>query len=129
MDLGQYPRLNAERRETLKVKSAASAQALAKYGLTPAELENDLARQIDLLTFLDIRFRPAVQVPDRDIASYFQTNIKPKLPKDSSAGVEEYRSQIDTILTEQRADSDMAVWLRDQRKRTKIRYLEPELGP
>ena len=129
MDLGQYPRLGADRREKLKAESAAMEKELAKYGLTPADLETDQARQLDLLTFIDIRFRPAVQVSDQDIAGYFQTSIKPKLPKDSTAGIEDFRSRIETELTSQRADRDLDAWLKEQRKRTKIRYLEPELAP
>ncbi len=129
MDLGQYPRLSAERLEKLKSDSATMEKALAKYGLTPANLETDMARQVDLLTFLSIRFRPAVQISDPEIARYFQTNIRPKLAKDSKAGIEDFRSQIETELTNQRADSDLDAWLKEQRKRTKIRYLEPELAP
>jgi hypothetical protein len=137
MDLGQYPRLSGARRETLlsdyakenfKSDAAAMGKALASYGLAAMDLETDLARQVDLLTFLSVRFRPAVQVNDEDITRYFERTIKPKLG-DSKAGIEEFRTQIETELTNQRADNDMDAWLKEQRKRTKILYLETELAP
>ena len=65
MDVGHYPRLKAE---TTAPDTAARDRALAQYGLTPTDLEQDLARQADLLNFLNLRFRPSVQVSDQDIA-------------------------------------------------------------
>jgi hypothetical protein len=145
MDLGQYPRLSVSHRESLladyakenfKSNPAAIDKALAAYGPARADLETDLARQVDLLTFLSVRFRPSVQITDQDVTRYFQTNIKPKLANKNAAqnvgqnvGIEEFRNQIETELTSQRADSDMEAWLKEQRKRTKIHYLEPELVP
>lgn len=68
MDIGRYPRLEPEKRAELlpaylKQWFASDAGAmgaeLARYGLTPGDLEEDLARQVDLLTFLGLRFRVA----------------------------------------------------------------------
>ena len=109
MDVGHYPRLNQDARKQLladyattnyKSDPAAMRRALVDYGLTEQDLEEDLARQSDLLTFLSLRFRPAVQVGDQD-----------------------------ALRASQQADSDMNAWLGDQRKRTKIEYLEKDLAP
>jgi hypothetical protein len=137
MDLGQYPRLTADRRasllsdyakENFKANAEAMDKTLASDGLTRADLEADLAREVDLLTFLSVRFRPAVEITDQDVTRYFQSKIRPKLAN-TNAGIDEYRSQIEAELTNQRADADMEAWLKEQRKRNKIRYLEPELAP
>ncbi len=106
MDIGRYPRLDSDRRKALvpdyatsffQSDQAALKHALAERGLTPADLEEDLARQTDLLTFLSLRFRPEVQVEDPQ-------------------------------LTNQRADAALEAWLREQRKRTRIEYLDKDLG-
>ena len=47
----------------------------AGYGLTPEDLEDDLVRQTELLTFLNLRFRPAVQVTDEDVRKYFNEKV------------------------------------------------------
>ena len=85
MDVGHYPRTKSG-----ESKHAVDPAMLAAYSITEDDVEEDLARQADLLTFLNLRFR---------------------------AGSDE------------RADADMENWLKDQRKRTKITYLEKDLAP
>lgn len=129
MEVGHYPQLSADRRAALLPDYAkqnfnsdlsAMNKALAAYGLTPADLEDDLARQADLLTFLAVRFRPAVQVTDQDIRNY---------ARQKSLDAVEFRNQIERAITNERADSDMEAWLKDQRRRTKIEYLEKDVAP
>jgi antitoxin component HigA of HigAB toxin-antitoxin module len=130
MDVGHYPRLDVIGRKALLADYARTeyksdpislAKALAVYGLTTEDLQDDLGRQSDLLTFLNLRFRPAVQVTDQDIKKYFDENA----PK--SAVLNEMRAGIEQNLTNARADKELDLWLQDQRKRTKIEYLEKDL--
>lgn len=83
MELGHYPRLDAAQRAPLLIVYAAQAfsgdvgalgAALASYGITPAELEEDLARQADLLTFLGLRFRinDETRKGDEDLEGWIQ---------------------------------------------------------
>ena len=140
MDVGRYPRLEETRRKALLAeyeKAAyqsdppALAKALAGYGLKPQDLEEELGRQSDLLTFLNLRFRPAVQVTDQDVQKYFAENVLKgpgKTLQEAQAGaLNEMRAEIEKKLTEERADKELDLWLQDQRKRTKIEYLEKDL--
>jgi hypothetical protein len=140
MDVGHYPRLEQPGRETLleeyrktdyKSDPAALAKALAGYGLTPKDLGDDLGRQSDLLTFLNLRFRPAVQVTDQDVQKYFAENVLKaagKTLQEAQAGaLNEMRAQIEQKLTTERADKELDLWLQDQHKRTRIEYLEKDL--
>jgi hypothetical protein len=135
MDVGHYPRLEESRRKALLAEYQpdpdALAKALAAYGLKPQDLEEDLGRQSDLLTFLNLRFRPAVQVTDQDVQKYFAENILKgpgKTLQEAQAGaLNEMRAQIELKLTAERADKELDLWLQDQRKRTKIEYLEKDL--
>jgi len=126
MDVGHYPRLEATRRKALlaeyQVDPGTLDKALAAYGLKPQDLEEDLGRQSDLLTFLTLRFRPAVQVTDPDVQKYFAENV----PKGAGT-LNEMRAEIQQKLTNERADKELDLWLQDQRKRTKIEYLEKDL--
>jgi hypothetical protein len=137
MEVGHYPRLSPQQSAALldgyvktnyKGSMAGLDAALAGYGLTRADLEADLSRQADLLTFLGIRFRPAVQVTEQDIRRYYITNIQPRLG-DAPAGLDDFRNQIEKEIAGQQADVDMEAWLKDQRRRTKIQYLEKDLAP
>jgi parvulin-like peptidyl-prolyl isomerase len=130
MEVGHYPLLDEDRKKELltefakanyKSDSAALDAALAAVGLAPADLAGDLAWQSDLLTFLSLRFRPAVQVTDQDIQKYFSEKIK-------TGNLDEVRSQIEQQLTIERADKELDAWLRDQRKTGKIEYPEKDLA-
>jgi hypothetical protein len=131
MDVGHYPHLDPDHRKMLlanyeeqnyKGDRAAMTTALKGYGLTVEDLQKDLARQSDLLTFLNLRFRPAVQVTDQDVQKYAADNGL----EDS---LTENRTAIEQKLTDERADKELDLWLQDQRKRTRIEYLEKDLEP
>jgi hypothetical protein len=132
MDVGHYPRLNQDGRQQLvreyaeqyfQSDAAAMGRALAQDGLTVRDLEDDLARQEDLLTFLNLRFRPAVQIAEPDVQTYFRTKTNGQVP------LHELRAQIEKLLTNERADVELEAWLKEQRKRTKIEYLDKDLAP
>jgi hypothetical protein len=129
MDVGRYPRIDAAHKQELlagfletdyKGDSAELDKALAAARLKKQELEDDLGRQSDLLTFLNLRFRPAVQVTDEDVQKYYEANMK-------GAVLNDVRADIEQKLTMERADKELDVWLVDQKKRTKIEYLEKDL--
>ncbi len=128
MGIGHYRAMTTERRQQLLQEWEKEHRNLAKlpeYALTAEELEQDLARQEDLLNFLNIRFRPAVQVSDEEVRRYFEKNIRPAAGP--NATLAEYRARIEQLLVSQRADIDLEAWLREQRKRTLIEYIEKEL--
>jgi hypothetical protein len=122
MDLGHYPRLDETHRKALLTDylKTGNNTDLAAYGLKPQDLEEDLGRQEDLLTFLNLRFRPAVQVTDQDVQKYFAENVR-------QGALNDVRAEIERKLTAERADKELDLWLQDQRKRTKIEYLEKDL--
>jgi hypothetical protein len=129
MSIGRYPGMPDGRKPALlsvyEKNGAAKLDAeLARRALTREDLMNDLARQQDLLTFLNLRFRPAVQVNEQDVQSYYRQHFaRAKVP------LNEVRSQIEQKLTDQRADSELDGWLKRQRERTRIEYLEKDLAP
>lgn len=129
MEVGHFPRLSEEGRKQLmgdyaeqyfKSDPATLERALAEYGLAPSDLEDDLARQSDLLTFLNLRFRPAVQVSEQDLRKSAAAN---------QISLDQFRAQLEQKLASERADADLEGWVRDQRKRTRIEYLDKELVP
>jgi hypothetical protein len=120
MDLGHYPRLDPAARAALLANYEKTEDKLAAYGLTAQDLADDLGRQSDLLSFLNLRFRPAVQVTDQDIQKYFAENA-------AKGSLNDVRAQIEQKLTEERATKELDLWLQDQHRRTKIEYLEKDL--
>ena len=130
MELGHYPRLEpAERARLLPALAATSFKAsmealdgaLASAHLHRQDLEEDLARQSELLTFLSLRFRPAVQVSDADVERYYRERIIVKVP------LNDIRDSIEQSVASERADQELENWLADQRKRTRIVFVDREL--
>jgi hypothetical protein len=133
MEVGHYPHLAPVRgeelmadfiRDSYKSDQAAFDNALARAGLTAHDLQTDLMRQADLVTFLDLRFRPAVEVTPEEVRKFFDEKFAPLT---GSAPFEQMRGQIEKQLAGERSDAQLNAWLDDQRKRTKIEYVEKEL--
>jgi hypothetical protein len=134
MDIGQFPRVALEHEKELLAayeKSnhqsdyAALRRRLAAYGLSESDLEDDLARQQNLLTFLDLRFRPAVQVAEQDVQKYFDEKIPEAGEQQTLSAL---RPEIERLLANERADRDLEDWLKDQRRRTRIDYVDKDLA-
>lgn len=130
MELGHYPRLEpAERARLLpafaatgfKASMEALDGALASAHLQRQDLEEDLARQSELLTFLSLRFRPAVQVSDADVERYYRERIIVKVP------LNDIRDSIEQNVATELADQELEKWLAGQRKRTRIVFVDREL--
>jgi hypothetical protein len=133
MTVGRYPAMPGERKSALLASyikenahgdPAALDRQLGDYGLTRKDLMNDLARQQDLLTFLDLRFRPAVQVSEQEIQSYYREHFEA-----TRVPLNDVRPEIENKLSAERADTELETWLKDQRRRIDIEYLEKDLAP
>jgi hypothetical protein len=130
MTIGRYPGMQDDRKPALLAayeKDGGPAKldaALARRGLTRNDLMNDLARQQNLLTFLNLRFRPAVQVSEQQIQRYYREHFA-----QTNAPLNEVRSTIEQKLTDERADAELDQWLKRQRERAGIVYLEKDLAP
>lgn len=136
MEIGHYPNLPQERAKALMGEYLNSnfnadapdmAAVLMEYALVPQDLKTDLARQSDLLTFLNLRFRPAVQVTDEDARKYFEQKTPPDSRNDQTFAT--LRGSIERQLTTEQADRDLDAWLADQQQRTRIVYVDRDLAP
>jgi peptidyl-prolyl cis-trans isomerase SurA len=100
-------------------------QALAEYGITDAQVKDELLWQRTLLEFVDVRFRPGVQVTDQEVQDYFNRVVVPAARAahpNQPVALEDFRAQIEQTLAGQREDRDMETWLTQARRRTRIVY-------
>jgi hypothetical protein len=135
MELGHYARTPPERANALvdaftaeHFQSSPDALRIALAGLqlTPGDLQAEFAEQADFLSFTSLRFRPAVDIPEQAIEEYFRTHFAPK-PGEAAVSLTDVRSSIEQTLIAQKTDEALDAWLKDQRERTRIVYLEKEL--
>jgi peptidyl-prolyl cis-trans isomerase SurA len=96
--------------------------ALREYGVTDAEVRAHIRRQFTFVRFLSIRFRPGIQISDKEVEDYFQREIAPKLKAGSEKSRDDYHDEIERKLIEQRVDQQAEEWLKSARERTTIHF-------
>lgn len=102
--------------------------ALKQYDITEEELKGQMKWQLTLVPFIDIRFRPAVQISTQDIKDYYEREFLPKWTSltEKPPTLEEATAPIESILTSERADHALDRWLGQMRTQTRIRF-RPEV--
>ena len=106
---------------------AAYQKDLATYGITEQDVLNELAWQRTFLSYIDVRFRPAVQVTDQEIQDYFDKVVKPAAEAahpGQPATLDEYRQPIEDTLAGKKEDSALQTWLEHAKQRTGVIYHE-----
>lgn len=97
--------------------------ALRSYGLTQKDLEARLATELDLLSLVDARLRPTIQIDNRSIESYYQQTLVPQL-RDAGGkevALAEVTPKIKELLTQQKMDQLLVAWLQNLRAESDIR--------
>jgi peptidyl-prolyl cis-trans isomerase SurA len=103
-------------------------RALAAYGISDQDVRTMLLWQRTLLEFIEVRFRPGVQLTDQQTQDYFDKVVAPAARAahpGQTISLEDYRDKIEQTLIGQREDEEMDAWLREARRRTEI-VIHPE---
>jgi hypothetical protein len=133
LEYSRYPAPSAEEiaplLEEFKSKyfatDAAYRRALAEAGVTEQALKDELLWQRTLLSYIEVRFQPTIQVTDQDIQDYFDKVVAPAARvahPEQTPLLKDYRGQMERTLTGQRQDEQLDNWLKDARKRSEIVY-------
>jgi hypothetical protein len=134
MDLTRYPQPGrSDIEDTLKQiegrfeNADAFRRALGAERITQAQLEAALLEQAALLRFIDLRFRPEVQVQESDIERYCENVYLPELRKQGvtpEPTLESARQHCTEEFTASVVDRRVDTWLKDSRERSRIVYME-----
>lgn len=106
---------------------------LQQYGVDEQMLRMNVARELQIMRFLDLRLRPETRVERADVEAYYTNTLLPEVRK--AGGKEEdltaaiYR-KIEEILRQQRMDSLLVPWLQDLYEHSDIQWLiaKPNAG-
>lgn len=99
------------------------------YGLQEKDLFDYARRQIDTLRFVELRFKPGLQIAPRQIETYYEETLLPELKRKGvspSPALDEVRSRIEQVLVEQRVNELLDEWLTELRTRVLVRVMEEE---
>ena len=136
MDLSRYPlpepsevELSLREVKLTYAPESLYQQKLREYGITEDALQRRLLWQLTLLRFIDYRFRPAIQIPDEDVKTYYEQELAKWKQQgiQSIPTLEDSRAKIEEILTQQRIDQALDAWIAETRKQVTINYLDEAL--
>ncbi len=105
--------------------TGAYGAALAEYGITEDELKKQLQWQLTLLAFVDVRFRPGVQVPEADVREYYDKQLVPEWRKTHTGtppAFEESKAEAENAVAADVADHALDRWLGQTRTQTQILF-------
>jgi hypothetical protein len=129
MELGHYPEGTDDRAAELLDATAKNVggeeeleRQLADLGLTVRDLEQHLLWQLTLVRFVDLRFRPAIQVTAQDVQQYYTREILPRQKAGQEIRLADVRDEILATLSAQRADKQLDEWLKHEKAITRIEY-------
>jgi hypothetical protein len=134
--IGDYPTASLDQAkkqidalEGKRYKTAAALQeALARYGLTEADLQMHLQWQLTVLNFIDARFKPAAYISDDEIEKYYNSHrseLQNQNPGKTT--LNDLRPVIQSSLSAQKVNQIFFAWLNEQRQNNKVHYLEASL--
>jgi hypothetical protein len=136
MELGSYPsaspaEASAMLDKLLKTRAHDKAefdQELSAAGITLTELEEHLLWGLTLAHFIDVRFRPAVQVTNRDVEKYFEEHVIPNSRGTQKPDLESMRTQIEETIAGERSDERLNAWMNETRAHSVVVYHKEVFG-
>ena len=110
-------------------KSDAGWKAfLAKHDLTPPQVEDYLRIGIEILSFIELRFRQGIRITPEEIETYYKDTLLPQYPAgETPPPLQQVSSRIEEILLQQRVNALFDTWLANLRKQGQIEVLDPAL--
>lgn len=101
---------------------------LALHDLTPQQVEDYLRNRIEILSFIELRFRQGIRITPEEIEAYYKDTLLPQYPAGQTPPpLQQVSSRIEEILLQQRVNALFDTWLANLRKQGQIEVLDPAL--
>jgi hypothetical protein len=107
---------------------AAWQKLLAGYGLTSEDFAGGIQRQLNVMRFVEMRFRPTILITPDKVQAYYREVLVPELKAngtrdDQLPSFATVQEKITAILTEKRVDEMLTAWLEALRSQSQIQVL------
>jgi hypothetical protein len=101
---------------------------LAAHGLTEEGVETYLRYRLEILRFIEQRFRQGVSISPEEIAAYYHDTLLPQYAKgETIPTLDKVSARIQEILLQQRVNAMFDDWLNNLRKQGDVEVLDPSL--
>jgi len=103
---------------------------LAAHGLTSERVESYLRYRLEILSFIEQRFRQGIQVSPQQIDEYYHQTLLPQYkPSEAIPPLDQVAPRIQEILLEQQVNVLFDAWLTNLRGQGDVEILDPTLEP
>lgn len=104
---------------------------LAQHNLTSSEVTERWRQRMQILSFIDTRFRAGVRISKPDIQDYYAKTLVPEFKKENVSAplLDSVSARIEEILLQQHVNVLLQDWLKTLRDQGNVIILDPALGP
>jgi hypothetical protein len=101
---------------------------LAAHGLTAGRVQSYLRYRVEILRFIEQRFRQGIRVSPQEIETYYRETLRPQYAKgEAIPTLDQVSPRIEEILLQQRVNVLFDDWLTNLRKQGEVEVLDPAL--
>ncbi|MDR3751998.1 MAG: peptidylprolyl isomerase [Terracidiphilus sp.] len=101
---------------------------LAVHDLTQERVEAYLRYRLEILRFIELRFRQGIRITPQEIAAYYQNSLLPQYKAGEAAPLlDEVSPRIQEILLQQQVNVLFDDWLKNLRQQGDVEVLDPAL--
>jgi hypothetical protein len=101
---------------------------LAAHGLTPQRVEAYLRYRVQILHFIEQRFRQGIRITPEEIEKYYRETLLPQFaPGEAVPPLDSVAQRIQEILLERQVNVLFDDWLRNLRRQGDVEVLDPAL--
>jgi hypothetical protein len=105
------------------------AAFLASHGLTSERVRSYVRRRLEILAFIEQRFRQGIRIEPSEVKSYYDAEFVPQFEAgDAPPSLASVSSRIEEILLERRVSALFDDWLTNLRKQGDVEVLDPSLA-
>jgi len=103
---------------------------LKSHGLTPERVGAYLRYRLEILSFIEQRFRQGIQISQQQIGTYYHDTLLPQYTAgESIPSLDQVAPRIQEILLEQQVNVLFDNWLNNLRQQGDVEVLDPALAP
>jgi peptidyl-prolyl cis-trans isomerase SurA len=100
---------------------------LGDHGLTEEEFKARWKQRMQLLKFIEARFRNGIKISDADVKAYYEKNMAPEYAKRNVTPpkLETIQNRIEEVLLQQQVGALLQDWLKSLRAQGSVRMITP----
>ncbi|GGH12496.1 peptidylprolyl isomerase [Silvibacterium dinghuense] len=103
---------------------------LATNDLTEADVLTHWRQRMQILKFIDVRFRTGIRISSKEISDYYEKTIVPSFTKSGTQPppLDKLSSRIQEVLLQEHVNETLHDWLKALRDEGSVQVLDPAYG-